>query len=453
MTEERRAHGPETSDSAQDREYSEALQEAEQEYQQNESSLAQVRRKRVTSRAVMIALGIIAVCLAVGGLITPQLVYAREASRFEEIAAEANSAALQAESTAALRDAEGLLLRLRGDEAVQLSQQIRGLSESPSDLLDEDFVAALEPQLTTLEGAAPSDKSRKNDAYLAKRALDARELEQPDPKSWFDVDGKQLIELAGITAEEGERTDLGGTVTLERVQHAIRASETNNKLLADAQTGLEQVADSNAALHEAVDTISDKLTAESRRVAAEALERASEGPTDVLVDPALPPGAAADPATTADTLRSETTKLRSAAEATIFVTNDKGKIRGLAEGAEIPKGAVRIPGGEAVRIAYLLPRLSAVLEADALHAEAQQLEAEEQRLAEELRIAEELQQSMQQSVIPEQSEQSDGGSGDEDEGDEESNTDETSERGIDSRSSRETSSDTGQSGSASSDAE
>lgn len=371
-------------------------------YDLSELSLVKVRRRRITSRAMMVFLAVIAVCLAVGGLVAPQVMYAREASNFSKVADEANAAAVEAESARVLKESEQLLLGLRSDEVRALVKPLAEMHKSGSDTFSAEFTSSLADDLSKLTDALAVSPKQDGRADLAARALNARELERPDPGSWFDVDSRQLAVLAAVEVEPARYVDVGGTVTLERVHEARNILQENKNLAAQADAEREELSARNAELRGALEQVAGLVSVEAERMAKALLERAGEPQPEEELLYALETEEEVRLREAEDALRASAGQLQRAANTGFFVLDKDDRIVGLAEGEELPEGAIRIPGGEGVRLNYLIPLLEALVEAAVDHSEAAEAAAEAAaaRLAaeEQLRIEQELANQQNQSV-------------------------------------------------------
>lgn len=351
---------PAGSSPEQDLAYHEALEEAWNPRDEHGTPVAKARRRRVTSRAVMVSLSVIAVFLAVGGVLAPQISYAREASRFSEIAAEANAAASEAESLIALEEAERLLLTLRSNEAQSIANQLRILSKSSGKELNPAFKTDIVTAAGELEASLETNANPSITSSNAKKAAKARASETPDPRTWFDVDATQILLYADITPDEIDRATVEGTVTLDRVQEVKGLLAKNNKVAQDTEEKLGKASAKNADLDNTVSELNTKVVAESQRASKAARDR-----LDSAVEPsAMEMSVAEEEWRSAESaLRIALDGLDTAVNATTFAVDADGVIVGVAEGAVLPDKAVRIPGGDMIRLAHVLPKLRAFVSA------------------------------------------------------------------------------------------
>lgn len=329
-----------------------------------ESPRVLARRRRTTSAAVTTSLAIVAVLLTAGGIAAPQIMYAREAANFHGLAADVNRDAKQAATLSQRASAETLLLELRGDEAKALPGKLTALLKHSEGVLSPEFkrdIAEAATQLTealTVTGVAAAN------APAAKKALSAREAELPDPRSWFDIDPELLAYYADLAPEGAESVETDGTITLERVQQVKRLHESNAALAAKHAKAVDRLAEKNAALAEAMTAAEALIVAEAQRAATAILD-ALPAPVDpaVLEEQGLDP----QPAERAETakLRAAATELRTRAGAEQFAVTADGAIVGSPAGAEAAEGSMRIPGGAAVRIRYVMPALRELIAAHA----------------------------------------------------------------------------------------
>ena len=377
---------------AQDGEYQAAIERAYVEYVPDDEKLQKAKRRRITSRTIMAVLAVIAVLLTAGGIAGPQVVYAYEASRFTDIVRDVDASATQAEDLAALAEAEALLWELRSEESRDLPARLIALSQRPGEALSDPFAAELAASADAITSAlAPPTKAAKQ-VRLAEKAAEARASELPDPMSWFDVDGDVLAEFAAIEPTPLARVDSKGTVTLERVQEARKLLETTQATIASETERIESRSKKNVALSDALDAAATQVSAESTRVSAAALTATATQVAEVVEGTEIAPEV--------EQLRLAATDLELAAQVSRFAVTETGEVVGIAPDAELPDGAMVIPGGSSVRLNYLLPRLEAFL--GAFDAEAAvRVAAEEAALAAaELAAQQELLRQQQLEQIP-----------------------------------------------------
>lgn len=345
----------------QDREYFSALEQAWESHDENSSPLKKARRRRVTSRAVMIALSVVAVFLAVGGVLAPQISYAREASRFQDIAEEVNVAADQAESLIALEESERLLFKLRSEEARELVAQTKRWSTSANKDLSPEFKSAMALATTDLETALGKGAVASAESGSMKKAKKARAAEVPDPLTWFDVDATQVMSLADIeVTEELSRADVEGTVTLERVQETKRMLDSHNRLVETNQAKVDAVHAKNETLSAVVGGITANVVTEAGRTAKATRARIAEAEAAENTQPKV-----SDEAWRAatDSLASATGALEAALQAEQFAIDQDGQLVGVAVGAEFPANSIRIPGGDAIRLKFIIPEIKKLIAA------------------------------------------------------------------------------------------
>lgn len=359
----------------QDLAYQEALEGAWVAQSGEGTPLAKARRRRITSRAVMISLSVIAVCLSVGGVLAPQISYAREASRFSDIAAEANAAAGEAESLAALHEAEDLLFALRSHEARGIAPQLKKLSKSTGKVLSPAFKADMATAASELESALDPKAKSKVASSSAKKAEEARDLERPNPHTWFDVQATQLLVFADITPDEIERADVDGTVTLDRVRE-VSALRTENKELAhEVEENLGEVSARNADLSNVITSIVANIDSEAERAMKAATVRLDASAELPVAEPGVELGLGLGDGeekwrSAESALRDAIDALDTAVSATTFAEDSDGAIIGVTDGAVFPEGAVRIPGGDMIRLAFVLPEFQAFVSAGKAEREA-----------------------------------------------------------------------------------
>lgn len=317
--------------------------------------------------------------LTTGGIAAPQIMYAREASNFHELAAQVNEEAETAASLSQRAASEELLLELRSAEAVGMPAKLAGFAKNTTGALSADFKREIGEAAAAMTAALAVEAVPQANSEIAKKALSAREAELPDPRSWFDVDPDLLAFYADITPEGVVGVDTQGTVTFDRVQEAKRLHETNAKLATAARETVKQFAAENAALAAAVETSDELLTAESQRISAAALAMLAERKQAAELA-GLDPEADVPPETVK--LAAAASELQKRSSAVMFVVTDAGVVEGLPAGAESPQGAVRIPGGPAVRMRYIGPAFREFLGAYAAETKALTAAAEAAEAAE-----------------------------------------------------------------------
>lgn len=337
------------------------------------------RRQRVTSRAVMTLLAVVAVLLTAGGIAGPQVVYAVEVLRFNELAQAAEDAADEAESLSVFTTAETLLWKLRSEEVRGVPARLATLGKGEKPALSSGFQteAAASSEAIAESLAEPLNTGRKNN--LAEKATKARGSVAADPKSWFDVDRPTVIDFAAIERKPAARFAENGTVTREQVETVKLLERENAELVEVNSQQLEGAVSKNEALAEAVSTATNQLVTESARTAKSALSELP-APLEELADLMLTPQLQQTHAQLTEDVRRDATTLGAAALVTNFGVDDAGAVIGLAPEADLPEGARAIPGGDAVRLNYLLPKLEKFVQTyqnyDESRAELERLEAE-----------------------------------------------------------------------------
>ncbi|UTX53532.1 hypothetical protein [Leucobacter aridicollis] len=323
-----------------------------------ESPRVVARRRRVTSKALTTSLAIVAVLLTTGGIAAPQVLYAREAATFHELAEQVNA---QAEALTQLEmqaGSEQLLLELRSAEVHGLPAKLTAFTKPADGPLSPEFKRALAEATTALSAAIAVDAVPKNHSSAAKKALTAREAEQPDPQNWFDVDADLLAFYADITPEGVEHVDTTGTVTLERVQQTKRLHATNQKLAEDFAVTVDGLSADNTALKAALTEVQELTTTEAQRVAKQIIDELAERDAEAEaagLDPEV------EKLEETKQLLADATDLQARANAAFFVVDGDGKVSGLPEGAEAPEGAMRIPGGPVVQMRYIMPKFQKLI--------------------------------------------------------------------------------------------
>lgn len=321
----------------------------------------------MNSKALTTSLGVVAVLLTTAGIAAPQVLYAREASNFHELAAEVNAVSENAAMLSVQAESEELLLELRSVEVHGLPAKLNALAKSADGPLTPEFKTQLAGAAEVLADAVAAEKVPKGHAEAATKALAAREAEEPDPQTWFDVEPELLAFYADISAEGVERVDTTGTVTLERVQQTKRLHAENVELSEERAESTARLADENAALSEAIAAIETLTTAEASRVATATLKELDERDAEAElagIDPEL------NRLEETEQLRAVATELQKRTAANVFVLDAAGKVIGYPEGAEPAEGTVRIPGGPVVQMRYVLPKLQKFLTAYTVEREA-----------------------------------------------------------------------------------
>lgn len=349
-----------------------------------ESPRVLARRRRVTSKALTTSLAVVAVLLTTGGIAAPQVLYAREAANFHELAEQVNVEAEKAAALAMQAGSEELLLELRSAEVHGLPAKLTALTKQADGPLSADFKRAMGAANAELVSAIAVDEVSKGQADAAKKALVAREAEEPDPQTWFDVDSDLLAFYADITPEGVDSVDTSGTVTLERVQQTKRLHAENTKLSEGYAESVAEFSGGNEALHGALAKIQGLVTAEALRVSTVAIDELAKRDTEAEAAGLDPE---AERTEEEKQLLAVATELRDRAKATLFVLDSDGKVVGYPEGAQPAEGAMRIPGGPVVQMRYIMPKLQkfvSVYEADRKAAE----ESEAERAAAEAAAAE-----------------------------------------------------------------
>lgn len=340
----------------QDRAYAEAMEDAYETYDDSDSPLALARRRLVTSRVVMIVLAVIAVVLTVGGIAGPQIVYAREASRFDDLAAQANAAADEAEQLDTLVVAEQLLLELRSKEAEAAVEKMHALSKRASTAIAPEFKKQIGETANELSAALDLDTEIEDADELSAVAIASRQAQQPDPRSWFDVNADQLVSLADIQVADTPRIETEGTVTLERVHEMRQLLSGNEARVDELESAVSKASGKNAKIQAVISRAVTDVTAEMERAAQVTLANIKARD---LADPAL---SEADLAL-AKKLESAANAMRQSVAAETFAVDPSGKIVGFAPGVPLTEGALRIPGGDAIRLKFVVPKLLAYLDA------------------------------------------------------------------------------------------
>ena len=285
---------------------------------------------------------------------------------------EVDAAARSAEDAEALAVSENLLWHLRSDEVRATPAELASLSAHAGVGLSVEFKAEAGASARKLSEAIAKSKITHEQKALAKKATEAREAQRPDPKSWFEVTGESLVALAAIEAEPMPRVEHDGTVTLEVIQVAKSTLKNNLAAADEQQTVLKEETEKNADLASALALATKQVSAESTRAATAALAETAkaEERTEAV--------AAANTA-----LAQAATDLQAAVAVKTFAVTPDGVVVGIPAGGKLPDGAIVIPGGDAVRLSYLMPKLKGYLAAfDALAAA-----KEEARLAAEAAAA------------------------------------------------------------------
>ena len=308
----------------------------------------------MTSKALTTSLAVVAVLLTTGGIAAPQVLYAREAANFHELAAEVNAVAENAAMLSMQADSEELLLELRSTEAHGLPAKLTALVKGDDGPLSPEFKKQLGTATAALSEALTVGSVPKGNADAAKKALAAREAEEPDPQTWFDVEPELLAFYADISAEGVETVDTKGTVTLERVQQTKRLHAANTELAAERAEATARLSDENADLAEAIAAVAALTTAEANRVATAALTELDELDAEAELLGVDPEENRLEETTQ---LRTVATELQKRSSAVVFALDADGKVVGYPEGVEPAEGTMRIPGGPVVQMRYVLPKL------------------------------------------------------------------------------------------------
>lgn len=312
----------------------------------------------MTSKALTTSLAVVAVLLTTGGIAAPQVLYAREAANFHELAEQVNAEAENLTQLEMQAGSEELLLELRSAEVHGLPAKLTTLVKGEGGPLSPEFKRSMTEASAALTAAIAVDAVPKHHSGAAKKALKAREAEEPDPQNWFDVDSELLAFYADITPEGVERVDTSGTVTLERVQQTKRLHAENQKLAEQYAATVDDVSSDNAALTSALTEIQELATAEAQRVAKQITDELAARDAEAEaagIDPE------ADKLEETKQLLADATELQARADAALFVIDGDGKVTGLPDGAQAPEGTMRIPGGPVVQLRYIMPKLQKVI--------------------------------------------------------------------------------------------
>lgn len=390
----------------QQREFDNALSEAFDSYDPAKDNAAtRARRRRISSRAIMSGLAAVAVILTVGGIAGPQITYALEASRYGEIADEANAHADKAQELESLLKSEQQLLSVRSKELQGQPSAMLDMSEDATEALDPKFKKSIAAAASSIRELRDDTTPSSGDTMLQKKALEARDLEQPDPQTWFAVAPETFATYADIQPKPVKHADTGTTVTLDMVRDTKELVKTNAALVADLQKQYDAEQQKNEELKAAVETAAKLVHDEAARAGKAGAEVISSREGDDAVTGRLPSEAEA---AAREALAKSSSALSAAAAATVYAVDKDDKIFAVAEGKPLPDGTVVIPGGPAVQLAYTLPKLEAYVaafnaEETAYNDEVTRLAAEEAaRIAAEEEAARQAEEERQRQLEEEQ---------------------------------------------------
>lgn len=311
----------------------------------------------MSSRTVMISLGALAAVLIVTGVAAPQVIYLRDAGKYDVFRARAEQLSTQRSDVELRADAARLLQKQQADEANALAKRLRTIGGMPTEVLPAEQASAFTAAATALAGAFPKPQEVPREHS---RALERRLAAEPQgaPASWFAVDVARMVDLSDLDPERDPAPEFPAHVSqesLDRVKREIRDTEQALDVSGGALS--KQEAQIDASLDEArtalqvVDDFAASAPELARKLAPERSTDAVEPQTELEIE--------AD--RTATDLRVAAERAAAVAAATEFVRDSSGKLMPASEANGDAGPLVPMQLDPVVRSGLVLSRVEAYL--------------------------------------------------------------------------------------------
>ncbi len=276
----------------------------------------------MSSRTVMISLGALAAVLIVTGIAAPQVIYLRDAGKYDAFRARAEQLSAQQSDVELRADAARLLQQQQADEASALAKRLRTIGGMPPEVIPAEQASAFATAATALAEAFPKvpDVPRAHS-----RSLERRLAAEPQgaPASWFAVDVSRMVELSDLDPERDSVAKFPAHVSqesLDRVKREIRDTEqaldVSGGALEKQEAQIEASLDGARTALQIVDDFAVSAPELARKLAPERPADAVEPQTELEIEAER----------TATDLRAAAERAAAVAAATEFVRDSSGKL-------------------------------------------------------------------------------------------------------------------------------